>query len=70
MVEPWIEGLLKTLNLSVSNGELGKMSKKEVLSIDEEMHETKNQPLLAESKDMEYCNPNINFVRFNRKIAR
>ena len=71
VVEPWIEGLLKTLNLSNSDGELGKSSKKEVLSIDEEMHETKNQALLgAESKDMEYCDPNINFVPFNRKIAR
>ena len=52
VVEPWIEGLLETLNLSNST-ELGKSSKKEVLSIDEEMHETKNQALLGESKHME-----------------
>ena len=48
VVEPWIEGLLKTLNLSNSDGELGKSSK-EVLSIDEEMHETKNQALLVKA---------------------
>ena len=67
VVEPWIKGLMKTLKLSNSDGVANKMSNKEILSIDEEMHETKNQAQLAESENIEYRNPSINFCPLQPK---